>query len=73
MSAKLDNGDNGPVVLGVTWFLFALSGGFLGLRLYAKLSRHQRLWWDDYILVLSWVRRLHCVIKTEATRRWSRY
>jgi hypothetical protein len=47
--------DNGPVLAGVTWFLVVLSGLFLTLRLYAKLSRQQRLWWDDYILITSWV------------------
>jgi hypothetical protein len=26
------------------------------LRIYAKLSRRQRLWWDDYILIAAWVR-----------------
>ncbi|KAF2446630.1 hypothetical protein P171DRAFT_462846 [Karstenula rhodostoma CBS 690.94] len=52
---KTDDGDNGPVILGVTWFLCAFSGVFLALRLYAKLSRHSRLWWDDYIIALAWV------------------
>lgn len=56
---ELDNGDNGPVTLGVTWFLCAFSGVFLALRFYAKISRHSRLWWDDYIIALAWVRNLH--------------
>ncbi|KAF1957329.1 hypothetical protein CC80DRAFT_361757, partial [Byssothecium circinans] len=47
--------DNGPLVVGVLWSLQVVSGGFLGLRFYAKLSRRQRLWWDDYILVMSWI------------------
>lgn len=50
--------DNGPVIVGVTWFLCFISGGFLALRLYAKLSRRQGLWWDDYILLFAWVRTL---------------
>lgn len=29
----------------------------MGLRLYAKLSRKQGLWWDDHILITSWVRK----------------
>ena len=49
--------DNGPLIVGVTWFLCWFSGGFLALRLYAKISRRQRLWWDDHILIFSWVRR----------------
>lgn len=52
---RLAGQDNGPVIVGVTWFLCAFSGVFLGLRLYAKASRRQGLWWDDYILVFSWV------------------
>ncbi|KAF1972300.1 hypothetical protein BU23DRAFT_388947, partial [Bimuria novae-zelandiae CBS 107.79] len=46
--------DNGPVVLGVSWFLTAFSACFLCLRVYAKTSRRQGLWWDDCILILSW-------------------
>jgi len=51
----MDHEDNGPIVIGVTWMLSGLSAGFLGLRVYAKLSRRQGLWLDDYILILSWV------------------
>ncbi|KAL1608877.1 hypothetical protein SLS59_002068 [Nothophoma quercina] len=47
--------DNGPVIVGITWWLTFLCGGFLGLRIYAKLSRRQGLWWDDWILISSWV------------------
>ncbi|KAH7370112.1 hypothetical protein BKA65DRAFT_386693 [Rhexocercosporidium sp. MPI-PUGE-AT-0058] len=37
------------------WSLFAGATVFLGLRLYCKLSRRTGLWYDDYVLVLSWV------------------
>lgn len=47
--------DNGPLIVGITWMLTFLCGGFLGLRIYAKLSRRQGLWWDDHILIASWV------------------
>ncbi|KAL6706705.1 hypothetical protein ACN47E_005247 [Coniothyrium glycines] len=47
--------DNGPLIVGITWWLTFFCGGFLGLRLYAKLSRKQGLWWDDYILIASWI------------------
>jgi hypothetical protein len=50
--------DNGPVIVGVTWWLTFFCGAFLGTRIYAKLSRKQGLWWDDHILILSWVCRL---------------
>lgn len=47
--------DNGPLIVGVTWWLTFFSGGFLGLRIYAKVTRRQGLWWDDWILIASWV------------------
>ena len=47
--------DNGPVIAGISWFLQLISGVFLALRLYAKISRGQKLWWDDYMLIFSWV------------------
>ncbi|PVH98255.1 hypothetical protein DM02DRAFT_483808, partial [Periconia macrospinosa] len=47
--------DNGPLLAGVTWSLCLVSGFFLGLRLYAKISRRHPLWWDDHILIFSWV------------------
>ncbi|OAL51188.1 hypothetical protein IQ07DRAFT_679479 [Pyrenochaeta sp. DS3sAY3a] len=47
--------DNGPVIMGVTWWLTFFCGGFLALRVYAKVSRKQGLWWDDHILIAAWV------------------
>lgn len=47
--------DNGPLIVGITWWLTFICGGFLWLRIYAKLSRRQGLWWDDWILICSWV------------------
>ncbi|KZL75547.1 hypothetical protein CT0861_05903 [Colletotrichum tofieldiae] len=44
----------GPLIGGVTWFLCFFCGAFLALRVYAKLSRGQKLWWDDYIMIFSW-------------------
>ncbi|KAG4432318.1 hypothetical protein IFR05_012197 [Cadophora sp. M221] len=37
------------------WTLFTGATVFLGLRLYCKLSRRTGLWYDDYVLVLSWL------------------
>ena len=54
-SAEMAIEDYGPIIVGVTWWLTFFSGSFLALRIYAKLSRHQGLWWDDHILILSWV------------------
>ncbi|KAK7992568.1 hypothetical protein PG988_001362 [Apiospora saccharicola] len=54
--------DRGPLIDGVSWGLVSLSGTVLGLRVYAKLSRHRGLWWDDYISLVSWAIQLICVI-----------
>ena len=45
----------GPRLIAAMWPLLALAALFLGLRLYCKISRHNRLWWDDYMLIASWV------------------
>ncbi|KAH8897748.1 hypothetical protein GQ53DRAFT_712195 [Thozetella sp. PMI_491] len=36
------------------WMLFAGATGFLALRIWCKISRGYGLWWDDWILVVSW-------------------
>lgn len=47
--------NHGPQLNGLVWFLTAISVLFLGLRVYAKLWRGRRLWWDDYVLIAGWV------------------
>ncbi|KAJ4393055.1 hypothetical protein N0V93_002262 [Gnomoniopsis smithogilvyi] len=37
------------------WTLFFTATMFLGLRLWCKIDRKHGLWWDDYILIASWV------------------
>lgn len=37
------------------WCLFGGATVFLGLRLWVKFTRLQGFWYDDYILVASWV------------------
>lgn len=39
------------------WSLFAVATVFLGSRLWCKLSRKTGtgIWYDDYILIASWV------------------
>ncbi|KAJ4291288.1 hypothetical protein N0V88_006291 [Collariella sp. IMI 366227] len=53
--AKVPDTNLGPYLNRVIWTLAALSGLFLGLRLYYKIFRRRQLWWDDYVLVASWV------------------
>ncbi|KAF2970160.1 hypothetical protein GQX73_g3368 [Xylaria multiplex] len=51
----------GVVLNAVNWTLTALSAAFLSLRVYCKLSRGRGLWWDDYILIASFVSLLVAV------------
>jgi len=37
------------------WSLNFLAFAFVGLRIYLKLSRGRKLWWDDYVLLASFV------------------
>ncbi|KAI0529801.1 hypothetical protein GGR58DRAFT_289769 [Xylaria digitata] len=45
----------GVVIIAVNWAVTALAGLFLSLRLYCKLTRSRGLWWDDYLLIVSFV------------------
>ncbi|KAI0472830.1 hypothetical protein GGR56DRAFT_697525 [Xylariaceae sp. FL0804] len=42
------------------WVLIALGTIFLGLRIFCKLQRGTRLWWDDWVLVQSWAILVVC-------------
>lgn len=42
-------------VNGGIWALCLAASVFLGLRLWCKIDRKHGLWWDDYILIASWV------------------
>ncbi len=48
-----------PRLMAATWLLTVFSAIFLGLRVYCKLSRGRRLWWDDHFLIASWVGARH--------------
>lgn len=37
------------------WMLFAGATVFLALRIWIKITRRHGLWWDDHILLVSWV------------------
>ena len=52
----LPHDDLGPQLNLVFWLLTGLAFGFLSLRIYCKYLRGRRLWWDDYLLIASWVR-----------------
>jgi hypothetical protein len=50
--------DLGSVVDIANWLLVGVSGLFMGLRLYCKTIQHRGIWWDDHILIASWVRSI---------------
>ncbi|KAK3364700.1 putative integral membrane protein [Lasiosphaeria hispida] len=53
--AALPHDNAGPKLNGIVWFLTAISGLFLGVRVLLKFSRNKGLWWDDIFLVAAWV------------------
>ncbi len=53
---KMDfTADRGPGIIAAVSVSAVISTVFLILRVYCKLYRHRRLWWDDYVLGISWV------------------
>ncbi|OAA65611.1 hypothetical protein SPI_02398 [Niveomyces insectorum RCEF 264] len=53
--ALLPHDNQGPQLNFTIWLLTGLSLGFLSLRVYCKFLRGRGLWWDDYVLISSWV------------------
>jgi hypothetical protein len=47
------------------WTLFAGASIFLALRIWTKITRRHGMWWDDYILLISWV----SIPSTEQSKR----
>ncbi|SPO01697.1 uncharacterized protein DNG_04370 [Cephalotrichum gorgonifer] len=47
--------DHGPRFITTTWSLTALAAFFLGLRIFSKAWRKKQIWWDDYVLIASWI------------------
>ncbi|KEZ38718.1 hypothetical protein SAPIO_CDS10744 [Scedosporium apiospermum] len=39
----------------IIWILIGLASVFFTLRIYCKKSRGRNLWWDDYMLLISWL------------------
>ena len=61
-SGMATKADLGPQLNGVVWVLLGFSGLFLALRLYCKLLKSRGFWWDDHMLVASWVRACLTVV-----------
>ncbi len=47
--------NNGPMTMAVIWSLIGFSAAFLVARISIKHKRARSLWWDDWVLIISWV------------------
>ena len=47
------DGDRGSVILGTTWTLTLTSVLFVCLRMYTRMKLVQRIWWDDWLVVIA--------------------
>ncbi|KAL0933467.1 uncharacterized protein CTRU02_212430 [Colletotrichum truncatum] len=43
------------LVLSSIWTMVLVTTVFLGLRIYCRAVRTAKMWWDDHLLVISWV------------------
>jgi hypothetical protein len=48
--------DRGPVVLGVSVAMIVVSSVFVALRFVSRVGIVRRVGWDDYTILLAWVR-----------------
>jgi hypothetical protein len=48
--------DRGPVVLGVSTAMITVSSVFVGLRFASRIGIVRRVGWDDYTILIAWVR-----------------
>lgn len=57
-----DGGEDFGLLLNYSiWLMTGVSLAVLVLRVYCKVSRKRTLWWDDWVLKLSWV--CMCVVR----------
>ena len=50
-----DSPNLGPQLNITGWVLTGASGVFLALRVHCKILQKRSLWWDDHLLIASWV------------------
>ncbi|KAL0942647.1 uncharacterized protein CTRU02_200533 [Colletotrichum truncatum] len=53
--STMDDEDRSTRLLVSTWTLVGVSAVLLFLRVYCKFWRGRGLWWDDHMLIVSWV------------------
>ncbi|KAK3900422.1 hypothetical protein C8A05DRAFT_35945 [Staphylotrichum tortipilum] len=54
-TGPLPHDDAGPKINAVFWVLSIVSGIFMMARLWAKRMRRKAYWWDDWLLLMSWL------------------
>ena len=57
-TANRPHNDLGPNLNIAAWVMTGAAAVFLGLRLYCKRIRQNKLWWDDYVLIAAFVRSI---------------
>ncbi|SPO06445.1 uncharacterized protein DNG_09135 [Cephalotrichum gorgonifer] len=66
--AALPHPNYGPKLLTTIWVLLGLAAVFLALRLYCKFTRHRGTWWDDWLLIGSFLcLTAECACLTQTT------
>lgn len=53
--AALPHDNSAPRLLASIWALAGIATVFLCLRIFCRLLKRRVLWWDDAILIASWV------------------
>jgi hypothetical protein len=53
--ALLPHDNRTPQFLASIWSLAGVASAFLCLRIYCRMLKSRQLWWDDAILIASWV------------------
>lgn len=48
-------GNLAPVILAMCWAMTGIAALFLATRLYVKFTTHRGMWWDDHMLLASWL------------------
>ncbi|TKA72549.1 hypothetical protein B0A55_07756 [Friedmanniomyces simplex] len=59
------NTNGGPILVKVVWILLTISAIVIFARLYTKLRKTHRLYWDDVLITLAWV--FGCVHASQIT------
>ena len=70
--ARADHSSRGTVLISSQWSLASLAAVILALRLYVKISFKKGLWWDDWLLIASWILCVAvCILTTILVKEYS--